>query len=57
MEISNIYLFHVQPQGQAPYMERYVNAEQYWQTVRDAQSIIEARVPAGSTVSYYGTEG
>ena len=56
MTISNIYLFHVWPQGGSPYMERYVNTEQYWKGVGEAQQIIEARVPAGSTVSYYGTE-
>ena len=57
MTISNVYLFHVWPQDGSPYMERYVNTEHYWKGVGEAQQIIEARVPSGSTVSYYGTEG
>ena len=55
MEVSNIYLFHVWPPSGSPYIEQFVNTHYYWKTVRDAQAIVEARVPAGSNVTYYGT--
>ena len=49
------YLFHVTTPNSGSYIEQYHNTEQYWKTTGEAQRIIEARVPSGSTVYYYGT--
>ena len=53
----SVYLFQVSTPNNGTYIEQYHNTEQYWKTVRDAQAIVEARVPSGSTVYYYGQEG
>ena len=55
MTVSNVYLFHVQTPNSGSYIEQFVNTEQYWKGVGEAQHIVEARVPSGSRVSYYGT--
>ena len=49
------YLFHVKPQNGSSYIEQYHNTEQYWKNVAEMQAIIEARVPDGAVVSFYGT--
>ena len=49
------YMFLVSPRDTSPYIETYNNTEQYWKTVGEMKSIIEARVPSGASVTFYGT--
>ena len=49
------YLFRVSTPNNGSYIEQYHNTEQYWKNVSEAQQIVAARVPNGSTVDYYGS--
>ena len=49
------YMFLVSPRDASPYIETYNNTEMYWKTVGEMKNIIEARVPAGASVTFYGT--